>query len=213
MSGFAQGLLAGFSTVDRAMTRRKELGLREAQLAQQQKNNERDFEFAQSQFEHNKDVDQRNFDYRAKVDDRNYALQEREFNANQNYRNASLGMEQQRLRMQKYNQRRLEYNDMLARDQPVMAALGKAVDAGDRDAAMRLYGQLSEGNPLRLMANDGYVAKAGQAVNNLQKSLMTSQTGLSLHLIRRRILMSFPGCLARNCNSVLACPIQPGKRR
>lgn len=36
MSGFAQGLLAGFSTVDQAMTRRKELGLREAQLAQQQ---------------------------------------------------------------------------------------------------------------------------------------------------------------------------------
>ncbi len=54
MSGFAQGLLAGFSTVDQAMTRRKELGLREAQLARQQKNNERDFEFAQSQFEHNK---------------------------------------------------------------------------------------------------------------------------------------------------------------
>ncbi|EOO3502316.1 hypothetical protein E8008_RS25555, partial [Escherichia coli] len=27
MSGFAQGLLAGFSTVDQAMTRRKELGL------------------------------------------------------------------------------------------------------------------------------------------------------------------------------------------
>ncbi len=62
----------------------------EAQLARQQKNNERDFEFAQSQFEHNKNVDQRNFDYRAKVDDRNYALKEREFNANQNYRNASL---------------------------------------------------------------------------------------------------------------------------
>lgn len=213
MSGFAQGLLAGFSTVDQAMTRRKELGLREAQLAQQQKNNERDFEFAQSQFEHNKDVDQRNFDYRAKVDDRNYALQEREFNANQNYRNASLGMEQQRLRMQKYNQRRLEYNDMLARDQPVMAALGKAVDAGDRDAAMRLYYQLSEGNPLRLMANDGYVAKAGQAVNNLQKSLMTSRTGRSLHSIPRKISMCFPACLPRNYNSVLACLIQPGKKR
>ena len=152
MSGFAQGLLAGFSTVDQAMTRRKELGLREAQLAQQQKNNERDFEFAQSQFEHNKNVDQRDFDYKAKVDDRDYALKEREFNANQNYRNASLGMEQQRLRMQKYNQRRLEYNDMLARDQPVMAALGKAVDAGERDAAMRLYGQLSEGNPQRQLS-------------------------------------------------------------
>ena len=41
MDGFAQGLLAGFSTVDQAMTRRKELGLREAQLAQQQKNTDR----------------------------------------------------------------------------------------------------------------------------------------------------------------------------
>ncbi|EOY3739770.1 hypothetical protein ACP4CO_005509, partial [Escherichia coli] len=165
----AQGLLAGFSTVDQAMTRRKELGLREAQLAQQQKNNERDFEFAQSQFEHNKDVDQRNFDYRAKVDDRNYTLQEREFNANQNYRNASLGMEQQRLQLQKYNQRRLEYNDMLARDQPVMAALGKAIDAGDHDAASHLFGKLSDANPLKMMSTVGYAAKAGQAVNNLQK--------------------------------------------
>ncbi|EHT6385673.1 hypothetical protein KYE50_004723 [Escherichia coli] len=169
MSGFAQGLLAGFSTVDQAMTRRKELGLREAQLAQLQKNNERDFEFAQSQFEHNKDVDQRNFDYRAKVDDRNYALQEREFTANQNYRNASLGMEQQRLQLQKYNQRRLEYNDMLARDQPVMAALGKAIDAGDHDAATHLFGKLSDANPLKIMSTEGYAAKAGQAVNNLQK--------------------------------------------
>ncbi|EES0139117.1 hypothetical protein RNM58_002549 [Escherichia coli] len=169
MSGFAQGLLAGFSTVDQAMTRRKELGLREAQLAQQQKNNERDFEFAQSQFEHNKDVDQRNFDYRAKVDDRNYALQEREFTANQNYRNASLGMEQQRLQLQKYNQRRLEYNDMIAHSQPLMTALGKAIDAGDQEAAMRIYGQLPKGHPLTLMSSEGYAAKAGQAVNNLQK--------------------------------------------
>lgn len=169
MSGFAQGLLAGFSTVDQAMTRRKELGLREAQLARQQKNNERDFEFAQSQFEHRKENDQRTYDLNVRNADREYALKEREHKAAQNYRNASLGMEQQRLQLQKYNQRRLEYNDMLARDQPVMAALGKAVDAGDRDAAMRLYGQLSEGNPLRLMANDGYAAKAGQAVNNLQK--------------------------------------------
>ncbi|ELE3709057.1 hypothetical protein ABVU13_004353 [Escherichia coli] len=169
MSGFAQGLLAGFSTVDQAMTRRKELGLREAQLARQQKNNERDFEFAQSQFEHRKENDQRTYDLNVRNADREYALKEREHKAAQNYRNASLGMEQQRLQLQKYNQRRLEYNDMLARDQPVMAVLGKAVDAGDRDAAMRLYGQLSEGNPLRLMANDGYAAKAGQAVNNLQK--------------------------------------------
>ncbi|EEQ5785784.1 hypothetical protein WKC13_004455 [Escherichia coli] len=169
MSGFAQGLLAGFSTVDQAMTRRKELGLREAQLAQQQKNNERDFEFAQSQFEHRKENDQRTYDLNVRNADREYALKEREHKAAQNYRNASLGLSQQRLQLEKYNQRRLEYNDMLARDQSVMVALGKAVDAGDHDAASHLFGKLSDANPLKIMSTEGYAAKAGQAVNNLQK--------------------------------------------
>ncbi|ELF0718476.1 TPA: hypothetical protein ACWXN3_005034 [Escherichia coli] len=169
MSGFAQGLLAGFSTVDQAMTRRKELGLREAQLAQQQKNNERDFEFAQSQFEHRKENDQRTYDLNVKNADREYALKEREHAAAQNYRNASLGISQQRLQLEKYNQRRLEYNDMLARDQSVMVALGKAIDAGDHDAASRLFGKLSDANPIKIISTEGYAAKAGQAVNNLQK--------------------------------------------
>ncbi|EJN3583746.1 hypothetical protein P6C68_005191 [Escherichia coli] len=169
MSGFAQGLLAGFSTVDQAMTRRKELGLREAQLAQQQKNNERDFEFAQSQFEHRKENDQRTYDLNVRNADREYALKEREHAAAQNYRNASLGISQQRLQLEKYNQRRLEYNDMIAHSQPLMTALGKAIDAGDQEAAMRIYGQLPKGHPLTLMSSEGYAAKAGQAVNNLQK--------------------------------------------
>ncbi|HFP1466105.1 TPA: hypothetical protein ACHKDE_005223 [Escherichia coli] len=169
MSGFAQGLLAGFSTVDQAMTRRKELGLREAQLAQQQKNNERDFEFAQSQFEHRKENDQRTYDLNVRNADREYALKEREHKAAQNYRNASLGLSQQRLQLEKYNQRRLEYNDMLARDQSVMVALGKAIDAGDHDAASRLFGKLSDANPIKIISTEGYAAKAGQAMNNLQK--------------------------------------------
>ncbi|EMG9443116.1 hypothetical protein V5268_004362 [Escherichia coli] len=212
MSGFAQGLLAGFSTVDQAMTRRKELGLREAQLAQQQKNNERDFEFAQSQFEHNKDVDQRNFDYRARVDDRNYALQEREFNANQNYRNASLGMEQQRLQLQKYNQRRLEYNDMLARDQPVMAALGHAVEAGDQDAAMSLYGQLSQGNPLRIMATEGYAEKAGKTMNNLQKIFDDSPDKAIDSLNSPENLDVLSGAFAPELQQRVGMPDSTGKR-
>ncbi|HGA1658354.1 TPA: hypothetical protein ACIRMJ_004912 [Escherichia coli] len=212
MSGFAQGLLAGFSTVDQAMTRRKELGLREAQLAQQQKNNERDFEFAQSQFEHRKENDQRTYDLNVKNADREYALKEREHAAAQNYRNASLGMEQQRLRMQKYNQRRLEYNDMLARDQPVMAALGKAVDAGDRDAAMRLYGQLSEGNPLRLMANDGYVAKAGQAVNNLQKIFDDKPDRAIASLNTPESLDALSGVFAPELQQRIGMPDSTGKK-
>ncbi|EHL0347826.1 hypothetical protein DVO45_003584 [Escherichia coli] len=169
MSGFAQGVLAGFSTVDQAMTRRKELGLREAQLAQQQKNNERDFEFAQSQFEHRKENDQRTYDLNVRNADREYALKEREHKAAQNYRNASLGLSQQRLQLEKYNQRRLEYNDMIAHSQPLMEALGKAIEAGDQEAATRLFGQLPKGHPLILMSNEGYAAKAGQAVINLQK--------------------------------------------
>ncbi|PDV65164.1 hypothetical protein BER12_01835 [Escherichia coli] len=169
MSGFAQGLLAGFSTVDQAMTRRKELGLREAQLARQQKNNERDFEFAQSQFEHRKENDQRTYDLNVRNADREYALKEREHKAAQNYRNASLGLSQQRLQLEKYNQRRLEYNDMIAHSQPLMEALGKAIEAGDQEAATRLFGQLPKGHPLILMSNEGYAAKAGQAVINLQK--------------------------------------------
>ncbi|EPI8940978.1 hypothetical protein ACTC6S_005336, partial [Escherichia coli] len=148
---------------------RKELGLREAQLAQQQKNNERDFEFAQSQFEHRKENDQRTYDLNVRNADREYALKEREHKAAQNYRNASLGLSQQRLQLEKYNQRRLEYNDMLARDQSVMVALGKAIDAGDHDAASRLFGKLSDANPIKIISTEGYAAKAGQAVNNLQK--------------------------------------------
>ncbi|EOO6112565.1 hypothetical protein OKA46_RS24035, partial [Escherichia coli] len=151
------------------MTRRKELGLREAQLAQQQKNNERDFEFAQSQFEHRKENDQRTYDLNVRNADREYALKEREHKAAQNYRNASLGLSQQRLQLEKYNQRRLEYNDMIAHSQPLMEALGKAIEAGDQEAATRLFGQLPKGHPLILMSNEGYAAKAGQAVINLQK--------------------------------------------
>ncbi|EOM7246872.1 hypothetical protein EG408_RS26720, partial [Escherichia coli] len=142
---------------------------REAQLAQQQKNNERDFEFAQSQFEHRKENDQRTYDLNVRNADREYALKEREHKAAQNYRNASLGLSQQRLQLEKYNQRRLEYNDMLARDQSVMVALGKAIDAGDHDAASRLFGKLSDANPIKIISTEGYAAKAGQAVNNLQK--------------------------------------------
>ncbi|HHY8098424.1 TPA: hypothetical protein ACV7ZZ_005473, partial [Escherichia coli] len=149
--------------------RRKELGLREAQLAQQQKNNERDFEFAQSQFEHRKENDQRTYDLNVRNADREYALKEREHKAAQNYRNASLGLSQQRLQLEKYNQRRLEYNDMIAHSQPLMEAIGKAIEAGDQEAATRLFGQLPKGHPLILMSNEGYAAKAGQAVINLQK--------------------------------------------
>ncbi|EEC7215346.1 hypothetical protein [Escherichia coli] len=212
MSGFAQGLLAGFSTVDQAMTRRKELGLREAQLAQQQKNNERDFEFAQSQFEHRKENDQRTYDLNVKNADREYALKEREHAAAQNYRNASLGISQQRLQLEKYNQRRLEYNDMIAHSQPLMTALGKAIDAGDQEAAMRIYGQLPKGHPLTLMSSEGYAAKAGQAVNNLQKIFDDKPDRAIASLNTPESLDALSGVFAPELQQRIGMPDSTGKK-
>ncbi|EMK5343698.1 hypothetical protein V8X92_005124 [Escherichia coli] len=212
MSGFAQGLLAGFSTVDLAMTRRKELGLREAQLAQQQKNNERDFEFAQSQFEHRKENDQRTYDLNVKNADREYALKEREHAAAQNYRNASLGISQQRLQLEKYNQRRLEYNDMIAHSQPLMTALGKAIDAGDQEAAMRIYGQLPKGHPLTLMSSEGYAAKAGQAVNNLQKIFDDKPDRAIASLNTPESLDALSGVFAPELQQRIGMPDSTGKK-
>lgn len=212
MSGFAQGLLAGFSTVDQAMTRRKELGLREAQLAQQQKNNERDFEFAQSQFEHRKENDQRTYDLNVRNADREYALKEREHKAAQNYRNASLGLSQQRLQLEKYNQRRLEYNDMIAHSQPLMEALGKAIDAGDQEVVTRLFGQLPKGHPLILMSNEGYAAKAGQAVNNLQKILGDKPDGAIDSLNTPENLDVLSGVFAPELQQRIGMPDSTGEK-
>ncbi|EOK7273497.1 hypothetical protein ABG542_RS25625, partial [Escherichia coli] len=194
------------------MTRRKELGLREAQLAQQQKNNERDFEFAQSQFEHRKENDQRTYDLNVRNADREYALKEREYAAAQNYRNASLGLSQQRLQLEKYNQRRLEYNDMIAHSQPLMEALGKAIEAGDQETATRLFGQLPKGHPLILMSNEGYAAKAGQAVNNLQKILGDKPDGAIDSLNTPENLDVLSGVFAPELQQRIGMPDSTGKK-
>ncbi|EOY3709480.1 hypothetical protein ACP4CB_004990, partial [Escherichia coli] len=188
------------------------LGLREAQLAQQQKNNERDFEFAQSQFEHRKENDQRTYDLNVKNADREYALKEREHAAAQNYRNASLGISQQRLQLEKYNQRRLEYNDMIAHSQPLMTALGKAIDAGDQEAAMRIYGQLPKGHPLTLMSSEGYAAKAGQAVNNLQKIFDDKPDRAIASLNTPESLDALSGVFAPELQQRIGMPDSTGKK-
>ncbi|EOM7246349.1 hypothetical protein EG408_RS24235, partial [Escherichia coli] len=185
---------------------------REAQLAQQQKNNERDFEFAQSQFEHRKENDQRTYDLNVKNADREYALKEREHAAAQNYRNASLGISQQRLQLEKYNQRRLEYNDMIAHSQPLMTALGKAIDAGDQEAAMRIYGQLPKGHPLTLMSSEGYAAKAGQAVNNLQKIFDDKPDRAIASLNTPESLDALSGVFAPELQQRIGMPDSTGKK-
>ncbi|EPA7410920.1 hypothetical protein ACQ44Y_005344, partial [Escherichia coli] len=173
---------------------------------------ERDFEFAQSQFEHRKENDQRTYDLNVKNADREYALKEREHAAAQNYRNASLGISQQRLQLEKYNQRRLEYNDMIAHSQPLMTALGKAIDAGDQEAAMRIYGQLPKGHPLTLMSSEGYAAKAGQAVNNLQKIFDDKPDRAIASLNTPESLDALSGVFAPELQQRIGMPDSTGKK-
>ncbi|EOM2335060.1 hypothetical protein E9J43_005169, partial [Escherichia coli] len=171
-----------------------------------------DFEFAQSQFEHRKENDQRTYDLNVKNADREYALKEREHAAAQNYRNASLGISQQRLQLEKYNQRRLEYNDMIAHSQPLMTALGKAIDAGDQEAAMRIYGQLPKGHPLTLMSSEGYAAKAGQAVNNLQKIFDDKPDRAIASLNTPESLDALSGVFAPELQQRIGMPDSTGKK-
>ncbi|EBS2694796.1 hypothetical protein ZQ65_15190 [Salmonella enterica subsp. enterica serovar Newport] len=101
MDGFAGGLLAGFSTVDNAMQNRKALSLREAALAQQQKNSDRNFQLAQDEFGYRKETGDRDYQHtldREKVGDEHWG---KEFGLRQAETGARIGMERQRLGMQK----------------------------------------------------------------------------------------------------------------
>ncbi|EMZ4243404.1 hypothetical protein ABDM08_001295 [Salmonella enterica] len=101
MDGFAEGLLAGFSTVDNAMQNRKALGLREAALAQQQKNSDRNFQLAQDEFGYRKETDQKDLDLKKEryaKDDEHWG---KDFGLRQAEAGARIGMERQRLGMQK----------------------------------------------------------------------------------------------------------------
>ncbi len=94
MDGFAQGLLAGFSTVDNAMQQRKALSLREAALAQEQKNSDRNYELATDKFNFDKDTNQRDFENQN--DHWN-----KTFQADQSYKGSLLANAAQQLKMQK----------------------------------------------------------------------------------------------------------------
>ncbi|ECO1013128.1 hypothetical protein AA464_23935 [Salmonella enterica subsp. enterica serovar Newport] len=101
MDGFAEGLLAGFSTVDNVMQNRKALGLREAALAQQQKNSDRNFQLAQDEFGHRKEMDQNDLDLKKEryaKDDEHWG---KDFDLRQTETGARIGMERQRLGMQR----------------------------------------------------------------------------------------------------------------
>lgn len=175
MDGFAQGLLAGFSTVDNAMQNRKALSLREAALAQQQKNSDRNFQLAQDEFGYRKETDQKDFDLKkeryAKDDDH----WDKTFAVDSAYKNAQIGLESRRLRnaekQQDYMIGRQKHLDALEEDKPMAQAALNSYQQGDYGATVNFIDQLHDGHPMKQVIKPGYAQSSMNALNGVREIL------------------------------------------
>ncbi|HAG1965817.1 TPA: hypothetical protein G8R56_004075 [Salmonella enterica] len=175
MDGFAGGLLAGFSTVDNAMQQRKALGLREAALAQQQKNADRNYELAQDEFGYRRESDQKDFDLKkeryAKDDDH----WNKTFAVDSAYKNSQIGLESRRLRnaenQMDYMRRRQERDDQLKQDEPIAQGALNAYQKGDYKATWDFINQLHDGHPMKQMIKPGYAQSSMNAMNGIRQIL------------------------------------------
>ncbi|EKR0896356.1 hypothetical protein P7V88_004668 [Salmonella enterica] len=175
MDGFAQGLLAGFDTVDSAVQRRQEAGLRQAALAQQQQNADRNYQMAQDEFGYRKEVDDRDYQHtldREKVGDEQWG---REFGLRQADTGARLGIASQQLAMQKdehdYTRRRQEREDLLKQDEPIAQGALNAYQKGDYKATWDFINQLHDGHPMKQMIKPGYAQSSMNAMNGVREIL------------------------------------------
>ncbi|EIF3678937.1 hypothetical protein LDR62_001363 [Salmonella enterica] len=175
MDGFAQGLLAGFNTVDNAMQHRKELGLREAALAQQQKNSDRNFQLAQDEFGYRKETGDRDYQHaleREKVGDERWG---KEFGLRQAETGARIGIERQRLGMAKEQQDymigRQKYLDALEKDKQTARWALNAYQNKDYKATWDFINQLHDGHPMKQMIKPGYAQSSMKALNGVREIL------------------------------------------
>lgn len=175
MDGFAQGLLAGFSTVDNAMQHRKALSLREAALAQQQKNADRNYQLAQDEFGYRKETGDRDYQHtldREKVGDEHW---NKTFAVDSVYKNAQIGLESRRLRnaenQMDYMRRRQDREDSLKQDEPIAQAALNAYQKGDYKATWDFINQLHDGHPMKQMIKPGYAQSSMNAMNGIRQIL------------------------------------------
>ncbi|EAA6550786.1 hypothetical protein DLB95_09210 [Salmonella enterica subsp. diarizonae] len=177
MDGFAEGLLAGFSTVDNAMQNRKALSLREAALAQEQKNSDRNYQMAQDRFSYEKETGDRDYQHtlsREKVGDEHWG---KEFGLKQSESGARIGMERQRLGMQKeehdFRMNNAKYQQDMQQWEPHNRVLESLISQGKAQEA-REYAK-SNNMPLTIpvvkMLNDtGYtqsILSGGQKLHSI----------------------------------------------
>lgn len=154
VQGLADGFLAGFNTADQAISRNRELGLRDAAQQQQIKDSDRNYGLAKEQIDWRKETDNRDHQYKSQRDsvgdeqwNKNYGLAQ----ANQRITNASLGMRVQELNMRKsefnFQRSQAERQQRMQEEMPVVQALYKQIETtGQVDP--QLYGQISKDNPL-----------------------------------------------------------------
>ena len=77
---------------------------------------------------------------------------------------------------------------------------------------MRIYGQLPKGHPLTLMSSEGYAAKAGQAVNNLQKIFDDKPDRAIASLNTPESLDALSGVFAPELQQRIGMPDSTGKK-
>lgn len=178
MDGFAQGLLAGFNTVDNAMQHRKELGLREAALAQQQKNADRNFQLAQDEFGYRRETDDRNYQHaleREKVGDE---YRGKEFGLRQAEAGARLGMARQQLAMQKethdFQMNNARYQQTIRQYAPLTNMAQQAINQGDYEAARNIMAPVPDIVPLARILRDPNYAQSAVSAGQKLYGIMSS---------------------------------------
>uniref|UniRef100_UPI003A8DCEB8 hypothetical protein n=1 Tax=Salmonella enterica TaxID=28901 RepID=UPI003A8DCEB8 len=178
MDGFAQGLLAGFSTVDNAMQNRKALSLREAALAQQQKNADRNYELAQDEFGYRKETDNRDYQHtidREKVGD---DFRNKELGLRQAETGARLGIARQQLAMQKeahdFQMNNARYQQRIQQYAPQMNMAQQAIQAGDYEAAKNIMADVPDDVPLARILKDPKYAQSTVSAGQKLYGIMSS---------------------------------------
>ncbi|HFE7520611.1 TPA: hypothetical protein ACGAD2_001100 [Salmonella enterica subsp. enterica serovar Newport] len=153
------------------MQHRKALSLREAALAQQQKNADRNYELAQDEFGYRRESDQRNFDS-------NNEHWNKTFQANQSYRGSLLANAAQQLKMQKethdFQMNNARYQQRIQQYALQTNMAQQAIQAGDYEAAKNIMADVPYDIPLARILKDPKYAQstvnAGQKLYNIMSS-------------------------------------------
>lgn len=204
VQGLADGFLAGFNTADQAISRDRELGLRDAAQQQQVKDSDRNYGLAQEQVNWRKETDSRDFERqsgRDKEDDRRFGLKNVLEQQHLGIQKAGLGMRAQELNMRKnefnFQRSQAERQQRMQEEMPVVQALYKQIEtSGQVDP--QLYGQISQDNPLnpaRFFGQDAInnvmeinqimpKVLSGEMSYNDPKVLKTMNTVLAPHIQR-----------------------------